>query len=468
MPTTSYNLFGRGPTRALRDTDGGRPTGSMEELVPLSDGGAIGLFERVSSTGYPDFDVIPGTDQILLQRYGPDGTATGEAVAVPADEAGLARNALMLGLPGGGVVVAWAVRADETGGEAGVRVRWFDAELNPLGEGARPFAALEDGGSLAGMVLDEAAGEVVLLAEGAGDGADLGYARLALSDGRVTETGTIEGAGPGGRLAASVGADGALTILLDQVSGMTVWPAGITLADQGGRQYAPVMEALPDGGYVAGFIDQAPDNAESARIVFLDADGTPRGDGTLLAKSDPNQVFQLPDHATRDLNIDVLPSGHVVTTHLASFTLTSGDVPVVNVFSPEGDRLLRDLVLDDVGTYFDVTTGVADGAVTVSYYDADARTVVARTVDVVRETRADGPAGDRLNGDGLADDIYGGTGADTVFAGGGDDVVLAGGGDDEVDAGDGDDLVEGGGGGDLIEGGAGADVIYGDLFDGGA
>ena len=440
MAKTDYLLFRRGVIRTLTEEDGRRPPAGVEDVLALPDGRAVVLYETEGSSGFPRFDPVPGSDRVFLQAFGPDGASLTGRIDVPADDEGRALNPQARVLSDGTILVAWEVRADETGGDDAVRLRRFSAELEPIGEVFEPFAGVLETPRYVQVTADPSGGVVVIAREGGEAGA--AYARLG-ADLSVTERGATDFDWDGEPVGAAIGAGGALVMMSEADGRMTVWPSGAALAYQGERTYDGQLDALPQGGFVATYIDVNADGYENARVVLLDADGIPADEGVLLAASNPNQVFQIPDHATRDVNVDVLPSGHVVVVHLASFTLTSGDLPVINVFAPDGERLMRDLVLGDVGTYFEVAAGVADGALTLSYFDSDAGAVTMQTIDLVRRTTADA-GGEAIRGDALIDDVFGGDGDDTVHGEGGDDLLI------------------GAGGADVLFGGDGADLIYGD------
>jgi Ca2+-binding RTX toxin-like protein len=90
--------------------------------------------------------------------------------------------------------------------------------------------------------------------------------------------------------------------------------------------------------------------------------------------------------------------------------------------------------------------------------------------DLIDETYAGDPEGDRINQSGFNDVVYAGDGNDSVYSGQGDDTIYGGAGSDFIDAGIGNDSVDGGfgndtiyagDGNDTVDGGAGADSIYG-------
>jgi Ca2+-binding RTX toxin-like protein len=262
------------------------------------------------------------------------------------------------------------------------------------------------------------------------------------------------------------------------------------LATVDGRQPVSAVAALPDGGFVAVWMQSGYTNGDGLErpsgfwVRSYDAAGNATGSGTLIRPfSGAANVL--------DLDIDVSDDGRIVVgwsmfdgNTQERFTETRVLQQAVEVLgTPEADTLLAThraedfigLAGSDTVSYLGATEGVSASLAPGLQQTGDA----AEDRYFSIENLSGSIFGDDLRGDDLAnildgaggnDTVYGGDGNDTIRGGDGDDTLYLGLGNDDAGGGSGNDaifadaganIIWGGAGNDTVTGGNGADTIYG-------
>lgn len=220
---------------------------------------------------------------------------------------------------------------------------------------------------------------------------------------------------------------------------------------------SPVIAALPQGGFVIGWIEWGGLDVEIRTQVFGN-DGTADGGEVTLATS------------SVEFDIAALLDGRFVLAfggHARKFGDKSNDGVVAQIFDPRGEGV--DLDGNDVGNdmygtaFSDVLQGLGGkdilrglgGNDSLFGDDGNDRLLGGNGSNSLfggsgNDLLKGGKDSDRLEGQGNNDKLFGGGGEDELHGGDGKDRLFGGAGADQLDGGDGNDILKGQGGADLF------------------
>ena len=446
MITVTYGFFSRTGVAPIGYTDRYAVGIRVPVLAPTADGGFVAVFpvEGFADGDFSEPDAVG--DGILAQRFDANGAPVSDRVTVNVETEGWQTRPAVATAPDGRVFVAFNDEAVLYEGVGTVRISVLDADLAPLvDERTVVFADDRTNAINPAIRYDPVRDDVRVVAMAGNEGGLLGVTldagTLAVTDDWAWDEAEFTVQSP----AMDVLTDGTLVVAAATVdAGLRVIrldPFGARVGFATRDALGPHLDvaALPGGGFVlARDID---DQAEGdLSVATYDANGV-------------RQSYALVGIAggADDVSIEVLPTGHFVTYHVASFGYRDAFV-VANAFSPDGEVLLEDIVLSDgPGAYGDLSsTTLLGGEMALAYANSepdgageDAIEILLDIIALSRIHEGDA-AGDRFEGDGLDDVMFAGDGADTLVGAGGGDFLV------------------GEGGADLLLGGPGDDVLYGD------
>ena len=223
------------------------------------------------------------------------------------------------------------------------------------------------------------------------------------------------------------------------------------------------VRLLPNGRLTV-----TPDAEFSGDVTFAytvsDGELTDQGSATVTV----NAVNDAPEAADNSATVDEDSSVNVAVLNNDSdpenddLTVTEIDGTPIVVGETVGVTNAT-VTLESNGTLTVTPDADFSGDVSFGYTVSDGNLVDMATVSVTVNAVIDEPTDgdDNIDGDNLANIIFGGEGNDTLAGFGGDDLVFGEDGNDIVAGGAGDDLVDGGDGDDDVRGGVGEDVAFG-------
>jgi len=359
---------------------------------------------------WTDQSQAPGDTSVIAVRgqiFTATGAKQGGEFVVNTTTTGAQFGPQITTLPNGRFVVAW-MDLSATGGDTSsfaIRGQVFEADGDTLGN------------------------EFLVNTTTAGAQSD--HAITALSNNRFVVTWT-DGSQTDGDTSGS-----AVRGQIFNADGVKVGGEFLVNRTTAGSQILPELTALPDGRFVAVWLDLGSADNIVIRGQVFNASGSRHGNEFAVATADAN--------AEIDTAIEVLPDGR--------FVVAWSDVEEPGISTS----------LDISAQIFDPRTA----AVRLNGTDGDDDYVGSRFADTLRG----GAGNDSLRGEGGSDLLVGGSGDDTVEGGAGYDELHGGAGSDRIGGGADNDELYGDGGSDTLEGGAGNDELFGgagnDSLDGG-
>ncbi|WP_156927484.1 calcium-binding protein [Leisingera methylohalidivorans] len=435
-------------------------------------------------------------EDIFGQRFGPDGTAQGEAFKISSSSNPQQISPTLVSLEEGGFTVAWmsgefVFSEGEDNTYFDVHFRTFDTDGVAVGEMekvASPDGALE----MAPYLFRQADGTLALrYVNYPSDGGDSGYYGLLL-DGSGTPIGTEFRVEPivsatfsalwseysislsGGETASSRhysnlswdGFEGFAVSLIDAETGFELEEVRIPESNMVVRDIAPSIAALADGGL---FVTWMTENEE--------ADNTDPYNKVVDIFA---QMYDLNQVSTGDVTV----SGSAVQGQTLTVSNTLADAnglgAITYRWQRDGENIkgatgeTYTLTPRDSGAEIAVMASYTDGIGTVETVVSTATSPVKGNMVLTGDAgdneltggrfddRLSGGAGDdTLIGRKGADKLNGGDGTDSASGGAGNDTLRGHGDGDHLTGNGGDDLLQGGRGHDSLLGGAGHDSIEG-------
>jgi Ca2+-binding RTX toxin-like protein len=441
-------------------------------ITKLAGGGFVVLWRDASGA------LGTGTQtEVRAQIYDANGAPVGAELLLNATFSTATNFPSIAALPGGGFVASWSDSS------AGIILRQFDAAGTPAtGEvsvqttngltlGSRPDIAVQPNGQYLVTWHVQVAGE-----NGGPNNFDV-RGRLFGADGPLgvdflVTAGTVGDQGRPRVAALSSGqylvtwdenvGDGTLLNVKAQLLDATGARIGgeISVAQQAGNQFEPVVASLPDGRFVISWSAvEAGLTTLDVRAQLFSATGAKLGlefrvntetasdqtRPTVAALSDGRFLISWTDNGT---TADPSPAG-IKARLFDADGAALGTEFLVNSFTQNGQTDSAVAVL-------------ASGKLAVVWRDQSAQSM-GSSVDssgsgIKLQLLQALPHIVGTSGD---DFLFGGAGGEIFEALGGNDLVSAGGGDDQIEGGDGNDSLNGGDGRDALWGGSGNDSLDG-------
>ncbi|WP_068303766.1 calcium-binding protein [Kordiimonas lacus] len=460
------------------------------KVTALADGGMAVVWISYD----PDIDDDNGG--IALRIFGADGQPVGDDIAVNTIKEGLQREAKVLQLQDGSLVVVWKSPSDETEGD--IYAQRFSLEGERLGEEFVVHDDLQGQQVQPVLVALDDGGFMVLWADDLADGSGRGIAGRTFDEngGATSEIFLVNQHTDNSQAvpAATKLEDGSIAVVwqsLDPAVNRDEWGIALRLIDQQGNpvtgesrvnditetlQVVPTVAPLADGGFVVVWESRVADGV--GNFGYADHDVKARVfDASGDAVSDEIAVAQNTENSQARTSVVGLEDGGFVVVWRSFDQEVDGDGAAIAArqFSASGDPVdgeFRVNVAGESDQRYPNSAILADGSIAVAWQnlrgsngiEISARILVpdqngeyAYIDRLIAGTEAD----DTLSGSDNAERLLGETGDDVLSGGNGDDTVEGGDGNDRLDGGLGNDLLKAGDHDDTLRGADGADTLLG-------